>query len=612
MHPRIRQRVAAALFAACFAAPAWAITGYYDTPQNDPVTGQSTGTSFTATPTLTSANGAAIPSSASAGGWNLEGNFGAFSATPIGPSWIATVSHIGFSSTFIYNGTTYNVVPGSGVIINPSTSDGTGIELYRISGTLPTYAQIYNSATDGPINYAQAFLTGRGTEKGSAVYALNTGDGYQNGQQAGWAPGVTDYTMRWGENYVYTTTFGNQPFLAYAFDAPGAGDFTPDEATLSDGDSGGGVFLYSTATQTWKLAGLNEGFANAYSVNPDYSNPIAGPLYDTLGLYSGVNQEVKYPSSFGYYNSQGQYEQTTSVGIEAVSYNVTAEATAMSVAQDFLNTANYTITGGLIFNSSNSVTELPVVSGNTTISQTLTFDNNFNLNVPAGSKLSLTGTINYSSGVTLGADGAGTLRMKTLHAPNAVITNGTLQIIPSGAAANVSIVNSLSISSGGRLDLTNNDLIINWSGTNPTSTIRSYLASAYDHGQWDLSGIGTSSVSGAIPITTLGYADNSLLGDTTFDKQTVSANSVLVKYTYVGDANLDGVVNAADLAMMSASGTSWMQGDFNYDGKVNADDYALFMLGLAAQGSAINPAPEPAGVVMIGAIAVFGLLRRRR
>ena len=46
-----------------------------------------------------------------------------------------------------------------------------------------------------------------------------------------------------------------------------------------------------------------------------------------------------------------------------------------------------------------------------------------------------------------------------------------------------------------------------------------------------------------------------------------------------GDANLDGVVNAEDCAILQAhfgmSGQWWMQGDFNHDGVVDASDLAL-------------------------------------
>ncbi|MEM6332531.1 MAG: family 16 glycosylhydrolase [Planctomycetota bacterium] len=86
-----------------------------------------------------------------------------------------------------------------------------------------------------------------------------------------------------------------------------------------------------------------------------------------------------------------------------------------------------------------------------------------------------------------------------------------------------------------------------------------------------------------------------------------------------GDANLDGAVDTADLAILAASFgnavTSWAQGDFNGDGSVDTSDLAV----LAAQFGA-SPAltadtaavPEPASVAFFGlATLAFGLRPRR-
>ena len=70
----------------------------------------------------------------------------------------------------------------------------------------------------------------------------------------------------------------------------------------------------------------------------------------------------------------------------------------------------------------------------------------------------------------------------------------------------------------------------------------------------------------------------------TFDGEPVGDTDVLIKYTFYGDTNLDGLVNAADYTALdngfnTQSGptplTGWRNGDFNYDGVINGDDYTL-------------------------------------
>ena len=66
---------------------------------------------------------------------------------------------------------------------------------------------------------------------------------------------------------------------------------------------------------------------------------------------------------------------------------------------------------------------------------------------------------------------------------------------------------------------------------------------------------------------------------TSFAGQSVLATDVLVKYSWDGDANLDGIVNADDYFQIDSGyitqAKGWYNGDFNYDNTVNADDYFL-------------------------------------
>ena len=68
-----------------------------------------------------------------------------------------------------------------------------------------------------------------------------------------------------------------------------------------------------------------------------------------------------------------------------------------------------------------------------------------------------------------------------------------------------------------------------------------------------------------------------------------------MKYTYDGDANLDGKINVDDYGHIDSSvvvpGVSgWFNGDFNYDGKINVDDYGIIDFNVGIQGSPISGA----------------------
>jgi hypothetical protein len=62
----------------------------------------------------------------------------------------------------------------------------------------------------------------------------------------------------------------------------------------------------------------------------------------------------------------------------------------------------------------------------------------------------------------------------------------------------------------------------------------------------------------------------------TFMGQSVDSSSVLARYTFYGDANLDTAVNLADFNRLAANfgtGNDWVEGDFNYASQVNLADF---------------------------------------
>jgi hypothetical protein len=94
-----------------------------------------------------------------------------------------------------------------------------------------------------------------------------------------------------------------------------------------------------------------------------------------------------------------------------------------------------------------------------------------------------------------------------------------------------------------------------------------------------------------------------------------------IKNTFIGDANLDGQVNAEDLNALALSwrstfATSWSQGDFNADGTVNASDLNELALnwrsGVAAAASApAVPEPSSLTLLLLGGLALLRGTGRR-
>ncbi len=168
-----------------------------------------------------------------------------------------------------------------------------------------------------------------------------------------------------------------------------------------------------------------------------------------------------------------------------------------------------------------------------------------------------------------------------------VRAGGTLTL---GGSASSQTVQQISVADGGRLNLADKALVVQYAASSPAGVIAALIGSAFDGGRWDGPGI-FSAVAAADPAYAhaVGYIDD---GD-----------QVSVRETWYGDVNLDQIVNADDVSLMvlgMISGrTGWSDGNFNYDAKVSADDWGLFNLGLAYGR---NNAPVGTGKNIAGGI----------
>ncbi len=259
------------------------------------------------------------------------------------------------------------------------------------------------------------------------------------------------------------------------------------------------------------------------------------------------------------------------------------------------------------------------VTGNITNNATLAFNNSSTMTRP--NAISGSGGISQTgSGTTIlagdyTATGPVGLAVGNITFP---YTNA-----PRETAGVVLKASNLFIAPTSTLDITNHDLII---GNSNLTTVNNEILNGF--------GIGTggaaitSSTALTNGTTFLVPLDATAFGITSWDNVPIDQpNSIIVKYTYFGDLNLDGVVDSSDYALLDqflGTGNSWVTGDANLDGVVDSSDYALldqfvgsgvsFGTPLFATGGDSPSAvvPEPASLFLLGLGSACVLVKRKR
>ena len=207
----------------------------------------------------------------------LQGKFGDYLGTPISATYFITARHI-------YNGTIPSITTtnAAGVTtvhpLDPSHAVAIGdSDLVLVPVTVPfaTYATIYNPANDGTLlNNDALTVFGRGTDAG----ALYTAPGGSSPVGRLW--GTADHAKSWGTNAVAGEATDNNgyQFLVGTFDNNGVAT----EGSLSDGDSGGGVFIFKNGQ--WRLAGINNSVALFRETAA--GSDLSAAIFDGRGLYA--------------------------------------------------------------------------------------------------------------------------------------------------------------------------------------------------------------------------------------------------------------------------------------------------------------------------------------
>jgi autotransporter-associated beta strand protein len=528
-------------------------------------------------------------------------------------------------------GNAVSLTNGASVVVNNDITDTGGAADWTISAWVRTTtpgASILNKsdgstwAEDNSVFYLG---NGNGGGTGGIPSAVRNGRGYF--QAASSTPSVDDgswhmvtYVDAAGTYAIYTD--GNRESLSsgnagfeQAIEAGGVVTF----GTTTDTNAGDGTVNFTGLLDEIQIYNVP---LTAAQVQRLYTTDSPNPAAAASVLPTGTPVSVASGATFDL-NSN-----STTIG----SLNGPALTLGNSTNTEF--DGAITGSGGLKLQGSGTFTlgGSSSFTGGTTITSGL-------LKITAGGSLYSAGAINASGGSLLFAASTGTGLLTRTVGAITIAGNSTVSIaVPATHASRTLLVASaltIGTTAGGtytgQLDLSGNDLILH-NGNLATTT--NEIRSGYAGGTWTGEGITSSAArTNTTGLTALGVllnnAGNNTALFTTFDGQSVTTTDVLVKYTYYGDANLDGKVDGSDYSRIDNGYiehfTGWSNGDFNYDGVVDGSDYTLIDNTFNQQGAQLSTeiatptaqlsssavsVPEPGAIAVALSIAIGCLSRR--
>ena len=562
-----------------------------------------------------------------------------------------------------------NITGTGGDFINGTTNDGTGVV------TAPNF-DIWNDTNDGngggtfntdittAVRPFSGALTADQVFKFSDVlhFANQTQGG---GSALGWSlqdsTGNTlfDFHTAGGANGYFLTDatqsdtpetnvpYNYQVGDTFAFELNDtSGDYTLTVTSAPNGNVVGGSQTFTG--QISMASGGPSQFA-AYNNNGESGSDIE---VNNLTITSAVAPQQWISPTSGNWNLLSNWSGVVPNGVgaeadffgAATSNSTVYTDSAITVGTINFNNANLyeiTGTGSLTLQASTGDAEVIVQQGTQEINIPTTVASNTVFNVATGATLIIANPLTIDSGKSVSSSGNGTVNYESIVTvqSNASIdfANSTkaymLSVASSGKASITSSTGNVVVTvdnlvNSGTVDVANNELVVNYAGGgDPIASIRAELASGYAGGAWNGPGIDSSVAAINHLSYGLGYADSADPGN----PAGLASGTIEIKYTLLGDANLNGTVDGTDFGILAANFnkgvTGWDQGDFNYDNVVDGTDFGLMaanfnkgasgaaawqaVVAFAAANGLLADVPEPA-TTSLAILAGMGVLSARR
>jgi hypothetical protein len=185
-----------------------------------------------------------------------------------------------------------------------------------------------------------------------------------------------------------------------------------------------------------------------------------------------------------------------------------------------------------------------------------------------------------SADLTLDISAPGSMKLGALK-----LSDGAQAHLVAGGGMKTLVVDTMSVDSGAKLDLTDHALVVRFGDL---QSVQNLISQGLHGGDWLGTGITSSVCRGDIKYH-LGVADNGSLAQSfgsakngpLFEGVDVGETAVLVKFTHRVDLNLDGAVNDADSIVFSTNyeagaSATWATGDLDMDGFFTDNDSVLF------------------------------------